>query len=133
MQDYNYVHGSCMEITLEISCCKYPTRQNLPSYWEANRQALLAYLHEVHRGVRGIITDTNGSPVPEATLKIKGRETTFKPSKRGEFWRILLPGTYVLEVSAPGYKTSEQTFTVSKDHITYINVELSTYYGPQQV
>lgn len=37
MQDYNYVWHGCMEITLEISCCKYPPASDLPRYWEENR------------------------------------------------------------------------------------------------
>lgn len=37
MQDYNYVWYGCMEITLEISCCKYPPAYELPKYWEDNR------------------------------------------------------------------------------------------------
>ena len=34
MQDYNYVYASCMEITLELSCCKYPPREQLPDFWQ---------------------------------------------------------------------------------------------------
>lgn len=37
MQDYNYVWYGCMEVTLELSCCKYPPNQELPKYWEDNK------------------------------------------------------------------------------------------------
>lgn len=37
MQDYNYVWYGCMEITLEVSCCKYPPAHELPRYWEDNK------------------------------------------------------------------------------------------------
>lgn len=37
MQDYNYVFHGCMEITLEISCCKYPHVQELPQLWKENK------------------------------------------------------------------------------------------------
>lgn len=40
--------------------------------------------------------DTNGNLIPRATLKVKGRDVAFKSSKRGEYWRLLLPGTYTL-------------------------------------
>ena len=94
MQDYHYAWGNCMEITLELSCCKYPFRHELPRFWSENRKALLVYLGQVHRGVRGLITDPNGNLVPKATIKIKSRDIAFRSSKRGEYWRLLLPGVY---------------------------------------
>ena len=96
MQDYNYVKGDCMEITLELSCCKYPHRGELPRFWSDNRKSLLVYLAQVHRGVRGLIMDVNGNLVPRASLKIRGRTVSFRSSKRGEYWRLLLPGVYTL-------------------------------------
>lgn len=102
-----------MEITLELSCCKYPSRNELPEYWRQNKAALLAYINEVHRGVRGIVSDAHGLAVPGAVLKIKGRKIPFKASARGEFWRILMPGHYVLVVSAPGYATKEENIFVT--------------------
>lgn len=37
MQDFNYVWYGCMEVTLELSCCKYPPASELPKFWEENR------------------------------------------------------------------------------------------------
>ncbi|CAN7947438.1 unnamed protein product, partial [Ixodes pacificus] len=98
MTDYNYVRGGCMEVVLEISCCKFPPRQELPGLWEENKQSLLALLGEAHRGVRGIVTDEEDNPVVKASLKISNRRIGFKTTSRGEYWRILRPGTYTLEV-----------------------------------
>ena len=50
MQDYNYVWASCYELTLELSCCKYPPAAELPAFWEANRNALITFLLKVHMG-----------------------------------------------------------------------------------
>lgn len=47
MQDYNYVFAGCMEITLEISCCKYPFKEELPQYWQDNRESLITYMEQV--------------------------------------------------------------------------------------
>lgn len=50
MQDYNYVWAQCLELTLEVSCCKFPPVEQLPAMWMDNRKALLAYIQQVHLG-----------------------------------------------------------------------------------
>ena len=47
MQDYNYFHSNCFEITLELSCCKFPYASELEKYWNDNKQALLAFIRKV--------------------------------------------------------------------------------------
>lgn len=36
-----------MEITMELSCCKYPLASELAKEWENNRESLLAYMEQV--------------------------------------------------------------------------------------
>ncbi|XP_065161773.1 carboxypeptidase M isoform X2 [Atheta coriaria] len=124
MQDYNYVWFGCMEITLEISCCKFPPASELPRYWEDNKMALIKFLAEAHRGVHGFVMDENGNPVEKASLKVKSRDVGFQTTKYGEFWRILLPGIYKLEVYADGYVPKEVEFMVVDEHPTLLNVTL---------
>lgn len=64
-------------------------------------QSLIKYLAEAHRGAHGFVMDDNGNPVERATIRVRGREVTYHTTKYGEFWRILLPGTYRVEVSEP--------------------------------
>ena len=62
-------------------------------------QALLKYISQVHQGVQGVIRDTSThQPIHTTGLKIEGRDSYFRTTSRGEFWRILLPGTYTLQV-----------------------------------
>ena len=98
MQDYNYVWFGCYEVTLEISCCKFPPAHELRKYWADNQLSLVKFLAEAHRGVQGFVSDKNGIPIEKAALKIKGRDVGFQTTKYGEFWRILLSGVYKLEV-----------------------------------
>ncbi|CAN8016802.1 unnamed protein product, partial [Ixodes persulcatus] len=130
MQDYNYIWEGCMEVTLEISCCKFPPRRELPRFWEDNKLSLLAFLGEAHRGVRGIVTDEEKNPVAKASLKISNRRIGFKTTSRGEYWRILMPGHYTLEVSAPGFHTSKQDFVVLDQQISTLNVTLKSLQSP---
>jgi len=128
MQDYNYVYHGCMELTLELSCCKYPYESELILFWNDNKQALLALLGEVHRGVRGFTVDVNGHPIPNVNLHIKGRNSYFKSSNKGEFWRCLLPGVYTLVAEHPNYRTSEKQFVISNNGtsgpLTYTNIAM---------
>ena len=51
MQDFNYLNSNDFEITLELSCCKYPSSKDktLEREWDRNREALLAYMEKVRR------------------------------------------------------------------------------------
>ncbi|KAF7988823.1 hypothetical protein HCN44_007133 [Aphidius gifuensis] len=99
MQDFNYIWNGCME-------------------------ALITYLAEAHRGVQGFVIDEFGNPIERASVIVKGRDIKFSTTKYGEFWRILLPGNYTLQVSAEGYSPSEIDFTVIKQHPTRLNITL---------
>ncbi|XP_076367389.1 carboxypeptidase D-like isoform X3 [Tachypleus tridentatus] len=129
MQDYNYVWGGCMDVTFEISCCKYPYVSELPKYWLDNKNALLRFMGEVHQGVRGLVRDLNNNPISKASLKIKGRNIGFHSTKKGEYWRILLPGTYVLEAYADGYRPTEVDFEVLKGVISTVNLTMQPIPG----
>jgi len=85
---------------------------------------LLTYLQQVQRGVRGLIRDQNEIPIGSAEIKILGRDVVFRSSKRGEYWRILLPGDYVIEVVANGYIPVQRQFTVVENKITKLNLYL---------
>lgn len=53
MQDFNYVYGSCWEVTFELSCCKYPVADTLTLEWRNNKEALLSFMEQVHMGAKG--------------------------------------------------------------------------------
>jgi len=45
------MYAGCMELTLELSCCKYPPHSDLLSYWSDNKDALYNYMTKVHIGM----------------------------------------------------------------------------------
>ena len=44
--------------------------------------------------------------------------------KEGEFWRILLPGIYTMEVFAEGFAPREVQFAIVEQNPTMLNVTL---------
>ncbi|XP_051974454.1 carboxypeptidase M [Xyrauchen texanus] len=114
MQDYNYVWAQCLELTLEISCCKFPPETDLPGLWQANKPALLAYMQQVHLGVKGVVMDSNGNPVQNAVVEVYGRRNLcpFRTDRNGEYYRLLLPGNYTITVTYTGHKTVTQNISL---------------------
>ena len=47
MADFNYAFSNCMEVTLELSCCKYPDSSQLTSEWNDNWHSILGYMEQV--------------------------------------------------------------------------------------
>ncbi|XP_029453084.1 carboxypeptidase M [Rhinatrema bivittatum] len=114
MQDYNYVWGQCFEITLELSCCKYPPASELPDFWADNRDSLIEYMKQVHLGVKGQVFDLLQNPIANAIVEVEGRShiCPYRTNQNGEYYLLLLPGTYTLNVTVPGYKSITQKLEI---------------------
>ena len=93
MQDFNYLFSNCMEITVELSCAKNPPADTLQSEWEINREPLLAYLEASGEAARGIVTNKDGQAASKAVVKVSGHDKDVVTTSRGEWWRILAPGS----------------------------------------
>ncbi|KAG9460253.1 hypothetical protein GDO78_023071 [Eleutherodactylus coqui] len=47
MNDFSYLHTNCFEVTVELSCDKFPHELELPTEWENNKESLLIYIEQV--------------------------------------------------------------------------------------
>ena len=101
MTDFNYLFSNCFEITVELSCCKYPEEDRLEIQWRKNKNSLIHFIQSVHMGVKGIVTFQNGSRIHGAEIHVHGNEKIITSSTNGEYWRLLLPGKYQMEVRYP--------------------------------
>lgn len=50
MNDFSYLHTNCFEITVELSCDKFPHASELPAEWDNNKESLLLYMEQVRPG-----------------------------------------------------------------------------------
>ncbi|CAH1406668.1 unnamed protein product [Nezara viridula] len=123
MQDYNYKSGT-MELTLEISCCKYPPSDQMCSIWDENKLALLKLAAESCRGVRGRVIDASEKPIAGAKISILGRNMTVRTNDQGYYFRILLPGRYFIKVEAETMKTFIKEFFVPNSDTAFLKWEV---------
>uniref|UniRef100_A0A665WKL9 Probable carboxypeptidase X1 n=1 Tax=Echeneis naucrates TaxID=173247 RepID=A0A665WKL9_ECHNA len=104
MNDFSYLHTNCFEVTVELSCDKFPHASELPVEWENNKESLLVYMEQVHRGIKGVIRDKlTKKGIPDAIIKVEDHDHDIRSAADGDYWRLLNPGEYKVVVWAVGY------------------------------
>ncbi|EIE24879.1 hypothetical protein COCSUDRAFT_14223 [Coccomyxa subellipsoidea C-169] len=145
MQDWNYIAGDCLELTLELAPHKWPPQQELPGLFEDNLPAMLALpLVSCFGGVRcrpdhPIISAPcafcvgarwvqggahalgeagaagKGRPLG-AVIHVEGIDKTMSASSTfGDFYRPLAPGTYNVTAALAGYANETVTVIIPGD------------------
>lgn len=103
LPDWAYRYTGTLEITVELDVQPAPPEE--PA-WQDNRESLLAFLEYARRNIRGTVRDTHTGLPLNAAIAIDGNEReVYTEPATGSFHRVLLPGTYGVAVSAPGYLT----------------------------
>ncbi|XP_053272151.1 carboxypeptidase Z [Pleuronectes platessa] len=103
MQDFNYLHTNCLEVTVELGCDRFPPEEELFIGWHENHDALLTFMELVHHGIKGIVQDEGGNPIKGARISIRGVRHDITTGETGEYWRLINPGSHIVGASAPGY------------------------------
>ncbi|XP_029917829.1 probable carboxypeptidase X1 [Myripristis murdjan] len=117
MNDFSYLHTNCFEVTVELSCDKFPHASELPVEWENNRESLLVYMEQVHRGIKGVVRDKDTEAgIADAVIKVDDIDHHIRSVADGDYWRLLNPGEYQVTASAEGYFPSTRTCRVMYEH-----------------
>ncbi|XP_062340186.1 adipocyte enhancer-binding protein 1 [Osmerus eperlanus] len=103
MNDFSYLHTNCFELSIFLGCDKFPHESELPLEWENNREALLSFIEQVHRGIKGLVRDMEGNPLANATISVEGILHDVKTAAGGDYWRLLNPGEYRVTARADGH------------------------------
>ncbi|CAI9771409.1 unnamed protein product [Fraxinus pennsylvanica] len=121
MQDWNYIHHGCFELTLEISDNKWPHASELPTLWEYNKMSMLNLVASlVKTGIHGrIVSSDRGRPLP-ATITIRGINYTIPASKPfADYHRLLAPREkYEVIATMPGYRSKSACIVLGEAAMT---------------
>ena len=107
MQDWAYLRGGALELTVELSDAKWPAPEKLPGLAADNWAALLEWpAAVVGGGARGrvVVAGEGADLPPNATVALVGvpGAPPVRVSPDGAWARPLAPGTWTLVASAPG-------------------------------
>ncbi|XP_054809779.1 carboxypeptidase SOL1 isoform X3 [Prosopis cineraria] len=121
MQDWNYIHAGCFELTLEVSDNKWPKAAELPVLWNYNKMSMLNLVASlVKTGVHGrIFSSVDGRPLP-GSITIKRINYTVRAGKHlGNYHRLLVPRErYEVIATMPGYKSKNTSIWLDKGPMT---------------
>ncbi|XP_052730394.1 carboxypeptidase SOL1 isoform X5 [Vigna angularis] len=121
MQDWNYIHAGCFELTLEISDNKWPNATELPILWKYNKMSLLNLVASlVKTGVHGrIYSSADGKPLP-GSIAVSGINYTVTAGKTlGDYHRFLAPrDKYEVVATMIGYKSKNTTIWLDDGPVT---------------
>jgi hypothetical protein len=127
MQDFNYLASNSFEITLELSCDKFPLGEQLPQYWRDNEKSLIQFMWMSHIGLKGVVSEAGtGQPIENAIVWIRN-VTGGNPSAAikhpvttwitGDYFRPLVAGQYQVAVEADGYTVEVKQVNVTEKDI----------------
>lgn len=124
-QDYMNAYAQCREVTVECSSTKTPSASLLPSYWNYNRNAMLAFMEQCLKGVHGFVYDAVTGVAIEGvrvTVENHDSETSFVTThSAGDFHRPIKGGTYTFTFSKQGYYPQSVQVTVADDQRVELN------------
>ncbi|XP_072883732.1 inactive carboxypeptidase-like protein X2 isoform X1 [Hemitrygon akajei] len=115
MNDFSYLHTNCFEVSMYVGCDKFPHESELPEQWENNRESLLVFMEQVHRGIKGLVQDKHGRGIPNAVISVEGINHDVTTAADGDYWRLLNPGEYKVTAKAEGYSSAARSCEVGYD------------------
>jgi hypothetical protein len=115
LQDWAYYWHNEHHVTLEISEVQLPPYNQMDTYWEHNRDAMIWWLERAQTGLSGLVLDARNNAPLDGTVTLLGRavpNTIPTDPDVGDYHRVISPGDYTLAVSVTGYLSQTASVTV---------------------
>lgn len=71
--------------------------------------------------MHGFVKDEDDQPIDGARITVANRRHDVFSSRDGDFWRLLVPGSYEITVSAKGFESETKSCTVLSDKAAKLN------------
>jgi hypothetical protein len=98
MQDWSYVWHNDLQITVELSHDKWPNYSEIADFYKDNRDSLVWYMKQVHRGAGFKFTRSNVEGTVEITQVSGSKNLGSFAFKGSEFYKVLPDGDYTFNV-----------------------------------
>lgn len=110
-------------LTTKVSCCVYPSIDNIPYIWRDTLEPIMTVLNFASTGIEGTVQDEHGVPMRNATLRVLGLDRYHEVSKISAHFKIMLPpATYMIEVACHLYQNITKEILV--EHGKLLNLSL---------
>lgn len=124
LQDWSYIRTGCIDLTIEISRYNPVTLQEIEEVFDLNRESLLAYIASARIGIYGSVVDGDGYPIPGVRVSIEDGDITTITDRDGYYWKLLLPGNYVVTFSAEGFSDFSEEVEITDAFPVQLSVML---------
>ena len=76
-------------------------------------------------GIKGFVTAPDGTPLFNSTIEVGSILHPVRSSYNGDYWRLLMPGSYVVTASLPGYVSQSKSVQVMASGPSILNFTLT--------
>jgi hypothetical protein len=118
MQDWSCFFYNDLQITLEVSHSKWPSYSDIPGFYVSNRDSMIYYMKQVHRGAGFKIKRPNisGTVSIKQLSPVKTNMGSYAFSS-SEFYKVLPEGQYSYTLTEKNKVAQEITVFIERDKV----------------
>ncbi len=118
MQDWSYFWHQDLQITVELSYAKWPSYHDIPDFYANNRDSLIFYMKQVHRGAGFKFAKTNAEGVVSITqISPEKKDFGNYAFSSSEFYKVMPEGKYRFSIKEKNGSVKDLEVEVRKDEI----------------